>query len=198
MGSFIAWYLIMLICGALIGLIPFGLGRYLNKPHLGQLGLILSAISALIHPAIPLAVAVGFVIAMFICKQDIRKLGGTNVVASGPVWQPAYQAPIQRVQLVCLAGPLKGQVYSIGSAGLTIGRDNGCTVRLPQNTPGISRCHCSIRFQNNELYLVDMNSAYGTFQGNGTKLPPNYPMQLISGSRFYLGTPNILFEVRFC
>lgn len=198
MGSFIAWYLVMLVCGALIGLIPFGLGKYLNKPHLGQLGLILCAISALIHPAIPLAVAVGFVIAMFICRQDIRWAGRSNVVQPGPVWQGSYPSSAPRVQLVCLAGPLKGQVYSIGTAGLTIGRDGGCTVRLPKNTPGISRCHCCIQFQQGEFFLVDTNSAYGTFQGNGTKLPPNYPVQLVSGSRFYLGTPNILFEVRYC
>lgn len=196
MGSFIAWYLIMLICGALIGLIPFGIGRYLNKPRFGQLGLIFCAISALLHPAIPLPVAIGFIIAMFISKRDLGYPGSSAPVASGPVWQ-APRSSYPSVQLVCLAGPLKGQVYTIGSAGLTIGRDNGCTVRLPGNTPGISRCHCCIRFQQGELLLVDLDSAYGTFQGNGTKLPPNYPMQLVSGSRFYLGSPNVMFEVRY-
>lgn len=197
MGTFIAWYLIRLICGALIGLIPFGLGKYLNKPRFGQLGLILCAVSALIHAAIPLAAAVGFILAMLICRQDIQWPGSADVVAPGPAWQAPYQ-PSPGVRLLCLAGPLKGQIYAIGPAGLTIGRDHGCTVRLPQNTPGISRCHCSIRCQQNGFYLVDLNSAYGTFQGNGTKLPPNFPAQLVPGSRFYLGTPNVLFEVRSC
>lgn len=191
MGSFVAWYLIMLICGALIGLIPFGIGRYLGKPRFGQLGLIFCAVSALIHPALPLPVAIGFIIAMFIFRRDLG-----YPAASGPVWQ-APRGSALRIQLICLAGPLKGQVYAIGSAGLTIGRDNGCGVRLPGSTPGISRCHCCIRFQQGQPVLVDLDSAYGTFQGNGTRLPPNYPMQLVSGSRFYLGSPNILFEVRY-
>lgn len=196
MGSFIAWYLIMLVCGALIGLIPFGVGRYLNKPRLGQLGLIFCAISALIHPAIPLPVAIGFIIAMFICKRDIGYPRYAPSADSGPLWQ-APRSSYSHIQLACLSGPLKGQVYTIGSAGLTIGRDNGCVVRLPGNTPGISRCHCCIRFQQGDLVLVDLDSAYGTFLGNGTRLPPNYPMQLGTGSRFYLGSSNVLFEIRY-
>jgi len=72
MGRFITWYIMMLVCDALIGLIPFGLGKYLGKPHLGQLGLILCSVSALLHPALPLAVAVAFVIGMCIAKNDIR------------------------------------------------------------------------------------------------------------------------------
>jgi len=195
MGSFIAWYLIMLICGALIGLIPYGMGRYLNKPRFGQLGLILCAISALLHPAIPLVLAIGFVIAMFLMRQDIRHPGYGTPRYYPPAGRPVY-TPAPGSQLICLAGPLKGQVYAIGTVGLTIGRDNGCTVRIPDHTPGISRCHCSIRFQQGGLVLVDMNSAYGTFLGNGTRLPQNYPMQLSSGSRFYLGSPNIMFEIR--
>lgn len=197
MGSFIAWYLIMLICGALIGLIPYGMGRYLNKPRFGQLGLILCAISALIHPAIPLALAIGFVIAMFLVRQDLPYPGYASARACPPVVQPRYN-PAPNIQLVCVSGPLKGRVYTVGSAGLTIGRDNGCTVRIPDRTPGISRCHCSIRFQQGCLVLVDMNSAYGTFLGNGTRLPQNYPMQLSAGCRFYLGSPNIMFEIRYC
>ena len=72
MDSFIAWYIMMLVCGALIGLIPYGLGRYLCKPHLGQLGCILCAVSALLHSALPFAIATGFVIILLLTKSDIR------------------------------------------------------------------------------------------------------------------------------
>jgi len=196
MGSFIAWYLIMLICGALIGLIPYGMGQFLHKPRFGQLGLILCSISALLHPAIPLAVAIGFVIAMFLFRFDIRYPGYSSPAAYGPVWQAPRSYPAS-AQLICLAGPLRGQSYTIGAAGLTIGRDTGCGIRLPDSTPGISRCHCCIRVQQGNLLLVDLGSAYGTYLGNGTRLPPNYPTQLTSRSRFYLGSPNILFEIRY-
>ena len=195
MGSFIAWYIIMLVCGAFIGLIPFGLGRYLYKPHLGQLGCILCAISALLHPALPLAVATAVVVALLVIKNDIR-INRSDISAFPARVDPASRVP--SIQLYCVAGPLKGRIYTIGSAGLTIGRDNGCAVRLPDSTAGISRCHCSIRFHQGQLAIVDMNSAYGTFMSNGTRLPPNYPMQLGPGSRFYLGSPSVLFEIRYC
>lgn len=194
MGSFIAWYIIMLVCGALIGLIPFGLGKFLSKPHTGQLGLILCAVSALIHPALPLAIATAFVIAMLIMRHDIRKNRAATPVSNS--WD-MYSSRGTTFQLYCIAGPLKGRVYTIGPAGLTIGRDMGCAVRLPDSTPGISRCHCSIRFHHGDMALVDLNSAYGTFLGDGTKLPPNYPIRLNAGSRFYLGSPSILFEIRY-
>ena len=195
MGSFIAWYIIMLVCGALIGLIPLGLGRYLYKPRLGQLGCILCAISALLHPALPLAIATASVIVLLVVKNDIH-FNRSNVPPSH-AWSGQGNR-VSSIQLCCIAGPLKGRIYTIGSMGLTIGRDNGCAVRLPDSTPGISRCHCSIRFHQGQLAIVDMNSAYGTFMGNGTRLPPNYPMQLEPGSRFYLGSPNVLFEIRYC
>ena len=196
MGTFIVWYLIMLICGALIGLIPYGIGRYLNKPRFGQMGLVLCAVSALLHPSIPLVLAVGFVIAMFLMQRDINYPGQSARVYYPQAGRAVY-TPVSGMQLHCISGPLKGQVYTIGSGGLTIGRDGGCVIRLPDNTPGISRRHCSIRNQQGGLVLVDMDSAYGTFLGDGTRLPRNYPMLLPSGSRFYLASPNIMFEVRY-
>ena len=193
MGSFIATYLILLICGGLVGLIPYGIGRYLGKPRMGQMGLILCAVGALLHTAIPLPVAIAFVIAEFVSRRDLGNPGYRPVVSRGS----GYPASPSTVQLICTAGPLKGQSYTVGSAGLTIGRDPGCAVRLPANSPGISRTHCCVRYQEGMLVLVDLNSAFGTFQGDGTKLPPNYPMQLTAGSRFYLANPNVLFEIRY-
>lgn len=196
MGTFIVWYLIMLICGALIGLIPYGVGIFLNKPRFGQLGLILCSVSALIHPSIPLVLAVGLVIAQMLARNDIYFPGQSSRIS----WsQPSrvVSAPAYGIRLICVAGPLKGQAYSIGTAGLTIGRDNSCVVRLPDSTPGISRNHCRIQFQQGCLMLVDMNSAYGTYLANGTRLPQHYPTQLVSGSRFYLGSPNVMFEIRY-
>lgn len=193
MGTFLAWYIIMLVCGALIGLIPFGLGKYLYKPHMGQLGLILCAVSALLHPALPLAVATGCMIALVIVKNDIRHSRSDMYFAN--TWGHPKSAGAG-IHLCCMAGPLKGRVYTIGAAGLTIGRDNSCTVRLPDGTAGISRHHCSIRLHRGALVLVDMHSAYGTFLGDGTRLSPDAPMRLGAGSRFYLGSPNVLFEIR--
>lgn len=193
MGLIIPIY-ILIICGALIGLIPFGLGKFLHKPRTGLLGLVLCAVSALFHPALPLALAVVFVLAMLLMNGDIRPNRSSAPVSGS--WN-AYNNRSANIQLHCIAGPLKGRVYSVGSFGLTIGRDKGCAVQLPDSTPGISRCHCAVRFHQGNLALVDLNSAYGTFLGDGTKLPPNYPIHLRAGGRFYLGSPSILFEIKY-
>ena len=99
------------------------------------------------------------------------------------------------LNLTCLSGPLRGQVYLIGKDGVTIGRDITCNVRIPDGTPGVSRRHCCIRWQQGVPVLIDLGSTHGTFQGDGRRLPPSYPTQLAAGSRFYLGTPNCLFQI---
>ena len=43
--------------------------------------------------------------------------------------------------------------------------------------------------------VTDLNSTYGTFLGDGRRLPPNYPTQLAAGSRFYLADTNCLFQL---
>lgn len=95
----------------------------------------------------------------------------------------------------CLSGPLQGQVYPISQQGLLFGTDVSCALRLPSNTPGISRQHCAIRWQQGVPVLVDLNSSYGTCMANGKRLPPNFPERISAGTRFYLGGWGVLFEI---
>ena len=197
MLGLITYLALVLMSGALWGLIPLLVGKSTGKIELGKLGMLCSILANLICMGV--VAAVGFLIAILVRSEDIRPL----FRSSAPAYQPPVQQPprvmvgqgVAGLSLSCIAGPLVGQIYPIGQGGLTIGRGPGCGVHLPENTPGISWEHCAIRFQQGVPVLIDLNSSYGTFQGDGTKLPPQYPVQLAPGSRFYLGTPSCLFQV---
>lgn len=95
----------------------------------------------------------------------------------------------------CLSGPLRGQTYRIGSAGIVLGRAAACGVRFPDGTPGVSHQHCCIRIDQGGPILIDLNSRFGTALADGKKLPPNYPERLQPGSRFYVGSPENLCQI---
>lgn len=95
----------------------------------------------------------------------------------------------------CLSGPLQGQTYRVGSAGVQFGREAGCGIRMPDRTPGVSRRHCCIRWQQGIPVLVDVGSSFGTFLASGKQLPPNYPEPVSAGTRFYLGNKKNLFQL---
>ena len=190
------------LSGALLGLVPFFLGRYFAKPGLGKLSLLICTLTGILVPFTgnffwPLPVCVAFSIAVFVKKHDF-------------LWpqkqQPQQQRPAQQhvtyagasggLTVICLSGPMRGQIYPIGQDGLKFGRDNSCAVRFPDGTTGISREHCAIRYQQGVAVLVDLNSTYGTYLGNGQKLPPQLPTEIAAGSRFYLGSTGCLFQVR--
>ena len=183
------------LVGALFGLIPFFLGRYFGKPGIGKLGLLCCTLSGLIYLFLPCAI--GFSIAVFVAKNDYArpqrqqapKQQQTQTAA------PSGGGGIGPLNVVCLSGPLRGQIYTLGRDGLMFGRDTACAVRFPADTPGISRQHCCIRWQQGVPVLTDLNSSHGTFLGNGQKLPPLYPVEIAAGSRFYLCSTGFMFQI---
>ena len=177
---------VLMLFGALFGLLPLLLGRYNGRPGLGKLGMLCG---------LEVVVAIGFVLAIFIKQTDVN---WPRQNAAPPVQpRPVPQQPVQgnTLYINALSGPLRGQSYPLGQSGLLFGCDPSCAVRFQPGTPGISHSHCCIRWQQGVPMLMDLNSTYGTFMGDGRKLPPNYPAQLAAGSRFYLGDPNCLFQV---
>lgn len=187
------------LIGALVGLIPYFLGRYVGKPELGQLGMIFCTLSGMFWWPLSFLVMVGFLFAIFMMKNDVHiRKNNTYVQPPVPAQPPIAAAPSgmgSSLQLDCLSGPLKGQRYVIGAGGLMFGRDTDCHVRFPAETPGISRHHCCIRWQNGLPVLTDLSSTYGTFLADGRQLMPNNPMQIMSGTRFQLSNYGYLFQV---
>lgn len=95
----------------------------------------------------------------------------------------------------CVAGPLQGQIYPIRGNEIVFGRESICAVRMPEGTPGISRRHACIRWQQGMPMLIDLGSSFGTFLADGKQLPPNYPEPVAAGTRFYLGNRGNTFQI---
>lgn len=95
----------------------------------------------------------------------------------------------------CVAGPLQGQTYPIRGNEIIFGRESLCTVRMPEGTPGISRRHACIRWQQGMPMLIDLGSSFGTYLADGKQLPPNYPEPVAAGTRFYLGNRGNMFQI---
>lgn len=117
--------------------------------------------------------------------------GGAGQVPASPASGPAQGGLAVR----CLAGPMQGQTFRVGNAGLQFGRETGCEIRFPNGAPGISGRHCCLRWEQGVPVLVDLGSRYGTFLGNGRQLPPNYPEPVAAGTRFYLSSTANLFQI---
>src|SRR5580658_8929884 len=65
-------------------------------------------------------------------------------------------------------------------AGLTIGRQEQCPLRLPANADQVSRQHARFTEQAGQWRVTDLHSRWGTFL-NGVKIPPNREMPLGEG-----------------
>ena len=116
--------------------------------------------------------------------------------SGAPADIPAAGARGTAIQIAGLAGPVKGMVWRGGTGDLlTIGRGEGCRIRVPQDTRGISRNHCTIRFSAQGWVLVDDNSTYGTFLGNGYRLLPGKEQKLNSGDVICLGGKENAFRI---
>ena len=97
-----------LILGALCGVAPLVLGKFLGRPGLGMLGLLCSAFGgALLSLWVAILVAVTFSIVILAAKHDVNTAVGQPPVNNTP-------------QIMCMNGPLQGQVYSITSEGLIL------------------------------------------------------------------------------
>ncbi len=100
-------------------------------------------------------------------------------------------------RVIAVGGTLNGKRYSLNGA-VKIGRDSSkCAIAFPVNTQGVSGIHCELAFDGAVCYVKDLNSSYGTFTVDGKKLTPNVPQILKSGDKFYLASPENMFEVRF-
>lgn len=112
---------------------------------------------------------------------------------------PPIQAnPGAQPKLVGVAGRHAGRAYLIGPQGLLMGRDqSACDFVFDSNTNGISRTHCKVEYnpQTGMFILYDLGSSYGTFLGNGVRVPQGQPMALRSGDQFYLADRSCMFMV---
>ena len=117
-----------------------------------------------------------------------------------PIPQPERRPPVMQInpQLIGVAGLFAGKSFPIRPQGIMMGRDSAaCDFVFPDHAQGISRNHCKIQFnpQTQMFVLYDLGSSYGTFLGNGVRVPQGQPMALRPGDEFYLASRANLFRV---
>ena len=91
------------------------------------------------------------------------------------------------------AGPFADRELQIRQTVL-VGRKGECGICLPSQTPGVSGIHCRIVYQENQLYITDAGSTYGTYVNN-VRIQPKAYQKLKDGDQVMLGSRAVAFVV---
>ena len=92
--------------------------------------------------------------------------------------------------LVVTKGPIEGARYPVESDGLTIGRDEECSVVL--DDPNVSRFHARLVFHNAAIWVQDAGSRNGVFL-NGKRVVRH--KQLGPGDELLIGDHAFTLEL---
>ena len=182
--------LLLILGGILVGFFPYFILSWMGRQDLAKKAFLCTAVSGVVGMSV--FVAVGFIIYAILNRDNA---GSSRAV----VFPQASVAPTQPSnylwKVTCIAGPLRGQTYTLGQNGLIIGRDYDCGIRLSANSANISRHHCSLRSDGTAVYLTDLGSRCGTYLSNGTRIYPQQPQPLQNGSVFYLANAENQFQI---
>ena len=99
------------------------------------------------------------------------------------------------VYVQSLSAQHSGQKIALRNNAILLGRDESCQLSFREGTPGISRKHCALTWDDDQsvFILMDLDSTFGTYLEDGTKLVPRTPYRLQPGARFYLaGKENMI------
>lgn len=160
-----------------------------------------------------LCLGVGFLMGLFdpngITLHD--RLAGTFVASRAAVQQGTAPGPISppptqvekgvvsmNPQIIGISGQFAGRAFPVSPQGTMMGREPAsCDFVFPDGAQGISRNHCKLQFnpQTQMFVLYDLGSTYGTFLGNGARVPQGQPAALRVGDEFYLGSRANVFRV---
>lgn len=197
-------YLVTLAIAALLGLIPANIAK--NKGHSFGLwwfyGWMLFIV-AIIHvqfiedltqkqrPAPPQPVSPAGAGRPNIVSPAAAEVDRTMAVRS------AMPAPVPAAErrphgpVVCPMSPqFRGERIRLSSQETYVaGRSSECRICYGNDAPGVSGRHCAITWDSaaGEFIVKDMNSSYGTFLSDGTRLNPDRICRLRPGSSIFLG-----------
>lgn len=133
-------------------------------------------------------IGLGILSFFWLCKEGNKGLNkyGPNPKEPGVLFTPVY--------VTCIKGSIAGM--RVSGINIYIGSDAGrCQLIFPEEEPYVSRCHCVVCSKNSGIELIDLDSRYGTFLSDGTRLTPNVPVILRSGESFFVGTSNSMISV---
>ena len=153
-----------------------------------------------------ISIAIGVVVVLLLKKKKNTETGpvpppppGTgddDTVVYDPIPEDVDPEPIAgSLKLRCHGGYQNGRAYDIPADGLSIGRELSNNICYPPQTPGISRQHAKLFWQDGQLMLLDLDSSNGTYLNQSGRIPPMRPVPLQPGDCFYLGENKNCFEV---
>lgn len=129
----------------------------------------------------------------------LRKNGKTAAAQSAPIPAPVVPVAPQKTPILrSLAQQHNGMRIPIHGRQILIGTSQTeCQVVFRPGTPGVSRRHCSITWDeaSGDFILTDLGSSFGTFLENNQRLSQGVPYRLRAGDRFYLGAAENLMSV---
>lgn len=143
-----------------------------------------------VNIALIAGIAGGVVVLAVIIILIAKKSGGKSAPAPAQ-GMPMQQAPVRKGVIRSESVQHGGKTFPVGKAPVMIGRDPAtCVIVYQEGTPGVSSKHCTVSFDSatGEFTLTDLKSSFGTILAStGQKLPPNTPMKLRAGEKFYVG-----------
>lgn len=136
---------------------------------------------------------IGWAVLFILIKKGIQQV--LDITNSFPFqMNTAHQSTHQ---LIGVNGIYQGQIFPIEKGQLVFGRDaKTCNILFPQYAKGISRVHCTLRYDGQRFYLTDHKSSNGTWLENGKRIPSGMEMELTCNQHFYLGNNENMFEIR--
>ncbi|MBQ7096672.1 MAG: RDD family protein [Clostridia bacterium] len=142
-------------------------------------------------------IGIGFLVGLFDERYQTLhdKMAGTYVVDASPL---AYSAGGSGGGAVIgVSGEKAGMKFALSGNGVMIGRESAACHIVMKKSAGVSRIHCFVSYNPaSRMYIIsDRGSKYGTFTERGERITPQKSVALKSGERFYLGSPNNMFEV---
>ena len=104
--------------------------------------------------------------------------------------QTTAQSIVPRLYIgAIVGGVLRNKIMISTNDIFKIGRSNQSCQYVITGDTNISRIHCYIRLDGQDIYLTD-TSSNGTFLANGYRLEKNKEYKVNVGVQFYLATPN--------
>lgn len=154
-----------------------------------------------VHPIkFVLVIAVTWSIVLYITRKCLQQ---AVLLGSRAQWDAAMQNGADQSHraskglLIETEGLHAGTVVEVSAQGIYIGRDQSCCTVCFRGVPGVSARHCMLQYDaNNRVFLLyDLNSSYGTFLPDGTRVLPGTPAMLKPGAEFNLARTGPHFRV---
>lgn len=147
---------------------------------------------------IALLVAGGVALILILSRKKTTEQGHSQGRPQASLQKQSAVSSGPKAAIRSMAAQHGGKAFPVGKAPVTIGRNPAkCAIVFQEGTAGVSGVHCTISYDAGSGFftLTDINSSYGTFLANGTRVTANIPIKLKPGDLFYVGDKANVFKL---